>query len=135
MGKILSIILIVVLLAGCASCNNTNQQKMEPNTEKSVLKKPVEPGLSPGTVLLKANLLDSKTSKSFNTLLLKVIKVLDYGHSTPIVAKGEKINVIVKNKKLMELLIKDKPITILLRHSPPKVGEETSAEWILSTIK
>ncbi len=135
MGKILSIILIVALLAGCASCNNTNQQKMEQNSKKSVFKKPVEPGLSPGTVLLKANLLNRKTNKSFNILSLKVIKALDYGHSTPTIAKGEKINVIVKNKKLMGLLIKDKPITILLKHIPPKVGEETSAEWILSTIK
>lgn len=135
MRKILPIILVTFMIAGCASCNKTNQQKMEPNTNKSVLKKPVEPGLSPGSVLLNATLLERKTYKTFNTLQLKVNKVLDYGHSTPTLAKGEIINVVVKNKNFINQLSKNKSTNVLLKHSPQKVGDETSAEWILINIK
>ena len=133
MKQILLFIVIIVLLAGCASCNKTNS--VDTNKNKIILKKPVEPGLSTGTILLKATLLEEKTSGNFNTLKLKVNKVLDYGHSTPTLANGEMLNVIVKNDKLKNRLSKDKSVNILLKHSPQKVGTATSAEWILINIK
>jgi len=135
MRKIFPIILITFIIAGCASCNKTNQQKPEQNINKSVLKKPVEPGLSPGSVLLSATLLERKTNKTFNTLQLKVNKVHDYGHSTPTLAKGERINVVVKDKNLMNLLSENKSSKVLLKHSPQKAGDKTSTEWILINIK
>ena len=135
MKKLLSITLAIIFIAGCASCNKTSNNNSNTDENKVFLKKPVEPGLSTGTILLKATLLKKKTNKAFNTLQLKVNKILDYGHSTPAIATGEKINVIVKNEKLKNRLSVGKPINVLLKHSVQKVGKETPIEWILINIK
>ncbi len=135
MTKTLIIILAVGFLVSCSSCTKSVKKEVNENNKKVILKKPVEPGLSPGTALVKATLLEGKTSKTSNTIFLTINKIIDYGHSTPQLAKGEKIYVFANDKNLLDQLIKDKSDKILLKHSPPKVGEETSVEWTLIMIE
>ncbi len=135
MKKYIIIVFAIGLLTSCASCNKTVQQKHKTNKEKISLKKEAQPSLSPGTVLAKVTVLKKQSDKVSNKLYINVEKVLGYGHSTPAIAKGEKFYVNVKSKKLFDAIHPNQSETIILKHSYPSVGEESSVEWILNQIK
>ena len=97
MKNTLVLVLLVLFLMGCASCNKADKQNINTDIIKRVYKQPVQPGLSPGTVLIEATILTFEKNK--NSLYLIVDKVLGTGHSTPDLSVGEKIIVNVHNKK------------------------------------
>ncbi len=135
MKKILIITAVIVLFVGCASCNNTEQNKTNLTKENVVLKKPVKQGLPPGSALISATLLEDKGNKSPEILLVKVNKVLQYGHSTPALANGEKIYLRIKHKNLINKLDINTSQKLLIKHSLPQIGNDNSIEWILSNIQ
>jgi len=133
MKRIVVFVSLLVFVVGCASCNKVEKQEMNQNNEKRVLKQPVQPRLSPGTVLIEANILEIKENSK--SLLVKVNKVIDSGHSTPVLAVGEKINVKTNNEKFKSKIIKETSLKLVLKNSRQKVGDENSKTWLLINIK
>ena len=133
MKKIIVLVSLLVFVVGCASCNKVEKQEIKNNNEKRVLKQPVQPRLSPGTVLIEATILEVKENS--NSLFIKVDKVIASGHSTPVLAVGEKINVKSKNEKYKDQIKKNTSLKVILKNSKQKVGAENSHGWNLISIK
>lgn len=133
MKKIIVLASLVVFVVSCASCNKDDKQDMQKNDEKRVYKQSVQPGLSPGTVLIEVTILEIE--KNSNSLFIKVDKVIASGHSTPVLAVGEKINVKSKNEKYKNQIKKNTSLKIILKNSKQKVGAENSQGWNLISIK
>ncbi|MCP5061997.1 MAG: hypothetical protein GY936_05980 [Ignavibacteriae bacterium] len=133
MKKIIVLVSLIVFVVGCASCNKVDKQDKQKNNGKRVLKQPVQPRLSPGTVLIEATILEIRENS--NSLFIKVDKVIESGHSTPVLAVGEKINVKSKNKKFNDQIKKNTSLKMVLKNYKQKIGAENSNDWSLINIK
>ncbi len=133
MKKILVFVSLVILITSCASCNKVDEQTMNTGSKKKVSEQSDRQKLSPGTVSIKATVLENNTKN--NTVYMQVDKVLGYGHSTPELAKGEKIYMQVKNEALKKQISNNDSLKIILKSSMQKVNENLSNTWKLINMK
>ena len=85
--------------------------------------------IAPGQVALQAKVMSINKYESKAVLNILVKKVLEYGSTTPPVAKGSNLKVFVDDIAFTVQVHDNELITVVMRHIPLGPGEEHDMNW------
>ncbi|MBU2494528.1 MAG: hypothetical protein KJ571_18040 [Bacteroidetes bacterium] len=118
-----------VLVLGITNCSSSEKSSDSMKIEEA------PPPLSPGTAAVEAEVVSSSDSENGTVYKIKILKVLEYGSSTPSLAEDSEMETLL-SKSLAENnnIENGKKFKFILRSGSPLGEESKNSNWIISKI-